>query len=200
MDRVWKTGGNKKQKKVFEFLFACAISTILLFQEASMAAENSFDIVSKIDMAEVTNAVTQAMKEIGQRFDFKGSKSNITQEKDALVVVSDDDYKLKSVIDILQNKLVKRGVPIKNVSYGKVEAALAGTVRQRLALQQGIPTDKAKEIVKAIKDSKIKVQASIQADQVRVSGKSRDDLQTVIQLLKGKEFGIELQYDNYRSA
>ena len=165
-----------------------------------MATENSFDIVSKIDMAEVTNAVTQAMKEIGQRFDFKGSKSNITQEKDALVVVSDDDYKLKSVIDILQNKLVKRGVPTKNVSYGKVEAALAGTVRQRLTLQQGIPTDKAKEIVKAIKDSKIKVQASIQAHQVRVSGKSRDDLQTVMQLLKGREFGIELQYDNYRSS
>jgi uncharacterized protein YajQ (UPF0234 family) len=165
-----------------------------------MAAENSFDIVSKIDMSEVTNAVTQAMKEISQRFDFKGSKSNISQEKDALVIISDDEYKLKSVVDILQNKLVKRGVPIKNVSYGKVEAALAGTVRQRLTLQQGIPTDKAKEIVKAIKDSKIKVQASIQADQVRVSGKSRDDLQDVIQLLKGKEFGIELQFDNYRST
>ncbi len=165
-----------------------------------MAAENSFDVVSKINMAEVTNAVTQAMKEISQRFDFKGSKSNITEEKDALVIVSDDEYKLKSVIDILQNKLVKRGVPIKNVSYGKVEAALGGTVRQRLTLQQGIPTDKAKEIVKAIKDSKIKVQAAIQADQVRVSGKSRDDLQSVIQLLKGRDFGIELQFDNYRST
>ena len=165
-----------------------------------MAAENSFDVVSKINMSEVTNAVSQAMKEIGQRFDFKGSKSNITQEKDALVIVSDDEFKLKSVIDILQTKLVKRGVPIKNVSYGKVEAALAGTVRQRLALQQGVPTDKAKEIVKTIKDSKIKVQASIQADQVRVSGKSRDDLQSVIQLLKGKDFGIELQFENYRST
>jgi len=165
-----------------------------------MAAENSFDIVSKINMSEVTNAVSQAMKEISQRFDFKGSKSDITQEKDALVIVSDDEYKLKSVLDILQTKLVKRGVPIKNVSYGKIEAALAGTVRQRLTLQQGIPTDKAKEIVKTIKDAKIKVQASIQADQVRVSGKSRDDLQTVIQLLKGKEFGIELQFDNYRST
>jgi len=165
-----------------------------------MAAENSFDIVSKINMSEVTNAVTQAMKEIGQRFDFKGSKSNITEEKDALVVVSDDEYKLKSVIDILQTKLVKRGVPVKNLSFGKVEAALSGTVRQRLSLQQGIPTDKAKEIVKAIKDSKIKVQASIQADQVRVSGKSRDELQSVIQLLKGKEFSIELQFDNYRST
>jgi uncharacterized protein YajQ (UPF0234 family) len=165
-----------------------------------MAAENSFDIVSKIDMSEVTNAVTQSMKEIGQRFDFKGSKSNITQEKDALVVVSDDEFKLKSVIDILQNKLVKRGVPVKNLTYGKMEAALGGTVRQRIALQQGIPTDKAKEIVKAIKDSKIKVQGAIQADQVRVSGKNRDDLQSVIQLLKGRDFGIALQFENYRST
>jgi hypothetical protein len=165
-----------------------------------MAIENSFDIVSKINMAEVTNAVSQAMKEIGQRFDFKGSKSNITQEKDALVIVSDDEYKLKSVVDILQTKLVKRGVPVKNLSFGKMESALAGTVRQRLGLQQGIPTDKAKEIVKAIKDSKMKVQAAIQADQVRVSGKSRDDLQAAIQLLKGKDFGIELQFENYRSS
>jgi len=165
-----------------------------------MAAENSFDVVSKIDMAEVTNAVSQALKEIGQRFDFKGSKSNITQEKDALVVVSDDEYKLKSVIDILQTKLVKRGVPVKNLSYGKLESALAGTMRQKITLQQGIPTDKAKEVVKAIKDSKIRVQASIQADQVRVTGKSRDDLQTVIQLLKGKDFGIELQFDNFRNT
>ncbi len=165
-----------------------------------MAAENSFDIVSKIDMAEVTNAVSQAMKEISQRFDFKGSKSNIAQEKDALVIISDDEYKLRSVVDILQTKLVKRGVPIKNLSYGKVEAALAGTVRQRLTLQQGIPTDKAKEIVKAIKDAKMKVQASIQSDQVRVSGKNRDDLQAVIQLLKGKEFNLELQFTNYRST
>lgn len=165
-----------------------------------MAAENSFDIVSKINMSEVTNAVTQTLKEIGQRFDFKGSKSNITQEKEALVIISDDEYKLKSVIDILQTKLVKRGVPVKNLSYEKIEAALAGTVRQRVSLQQGIPTDKAKEIVRAIKDSKIKVQAAIQAEQVRVSGKNRDDLQTVIQLLKGKEFGIELQFENYRST
>jgi cyclic-di-GMP-binding protein len=165
-----------------------------------MAAENSFDVVSKIDMAEVTNAVTQALKEIGQRFDFKGSKSNITQEKDDLVVVSDDEYKLKSVIDILQGKLVKRGVPTRNISYGKLEPALSGTVRQRLTLQQGIPIDKAKEVVKAIKDSKIRVQASIQSDQVRVTGKSRDDLQTVIQLLKGKDFGIELQFENFRNT
>jgi uncharacterized protein YajQ (UPF0234 family) len=165
-----------------------------------MAAENSFDIVSKIEMTEVTNAVTQAMKEISQRFDFKGSKSDIAQEKEALVIVSDDEYKLKSVIDILQGKLVKRGVPVKNLTYGKVEPALGGTVRQRITLQQGIPTDKAKEIVKAIKDAKMKVQASIQADQVRVSGKNRDDLQAVIALLKGREFGIELQFTNYRST
>ncbi len=165
-----------------------------------MAAENSFDVVSKIDMAEVTNAVTQAMKEIGQRFDFKGSKSNITREKDELVVASDDEYKLKSVIDILQAKLVKRGVPTRNISYGKLEPALSGTIRQRLTLQQGIPVDKAKEVVKAIKDAKIKVQASIQSDQVRVSGKSRDDLQTVIQFLKGKDFGIELQFENFRNT
>ncbi len=165
-----------------------------------MAAENSFDVVSKIDMAEVTNAVTQAMKEIGQRFDFKGSKSNITQEKDELVIASDDEYKLKSVIDILQGKLVKRGVPTRNISYGKLEPALSGTIRQRLALQQGIPIDKAEEVVKAIKDAKIKVQASIQSDQVRVSGKSRDDLQTVIQLLKGRDFGIELQFENFRNT
>ncbi len=165
-----------------------------------MAAENSFDVVSKIEMPEVTNAVAQAMKEIGQRFDFKGSKSDISQEKDALVIISDDEYKLKSVVDILQGKLVKRGVPVKNLSFGKIEPALGGTVRQRVALQQGIPADKAKEIVKTIKDTKIKVQASIQADQVRVSGKNRDDLQSVIQLLKGKDFGIELQFTNYRSS
>lgn len=165
-----------------------------------MAAENSFDIVSKIDMAEVTNAVNQAMKEIGQRFDFKGSRSSITQEKDGIVIISDDEYKLKSVVDILQVKLVKRGVPIKNLSYGKVEPAQAGTVRQRISIQQGIPTEKAKDIVKAIKDTKLKVQASIQADQVRVSGKSRDDLQAVIQTLKAKDFGLELQFTNYRSA
>jgi hypothetical protein len=165
-----------------------------------MAAENSFDIVSKIEMTEVTNAVTQTMKEIGQRFDFKGSKSDITQEKEALVIISDDEYKLKSVVDILQGKLVKRGVPVKNLSFGKIEPALGGTVRQRVTLQQGIPTDKAKEIVKAIKDTKIKVQASIQADQVRVAGKNRDDLQSIIQLLKGKDFGVELQFTNYRST
>lgn len=165
-----------------------------------MAAENSFDIVSKIDLAEVTNAVTQAVKEIGQRFDFKGSRSSITEEKDGLVIISDDEYKLKSVVDILQNKLVKRGVPLKNLTYNKAEPAAGGTVRQRVTLVSGIPQDRAKEIVKAIKDAKIKVQASIQSDQVRVSGKNRDDLQTVIQMLKGRDFGVELQFTNYRST
>ncbi len=165
-----------------------------------MAAENSFDIVSKIEMTEVTNAVTQAVKEISQRFDFKGSKSSITQEKDALVIVSDDEYKLKSVVDILQGKLVKRGVPLKNLDYEKVEPAAGGTVRQRVKLVSGIPQDKAKEIVKAIKDTKLKVQAAIQSDQVRVSGKNRDDLQSVIAMLKGRDFGVELQFVNYRSS
>jgi len=165
-----------------------------------MAAENSFDIVSKIDMSEVTNAVTQAMKEISQRFDFKGSKTNITEEKDALVILSDDEFKLNSVVDILKGKLVKRNVPVKNLTYGKIESSLGGTVRQRVTIQQGIPTDKAKDVVKAIKDAKMKVQASIQSDQVRVTGKNRDDLQAVIQLLKGKDFGVDLQFTNYRST
>ena len=163
-----------------------------------MAAENSFDVVSKIDMAEVTNAVTQTLKEISQRFDFKGSKSAITQEKDALIIVSDDDYKLKSVIDILQGKLVKRGVPTRNLDYGKVEPALGGTVRQKVTLQKGIPTEKAREIVKIVKGSKIKVQVAIQGDQLRVSGKNRDDLQAVIRLLKETDLGIDMQFTNYR--
>jgi cyclic-di-GMP-binding protein len=165
-----------------------------------MAAENSFDVVSKINRSEVTNAVAQTMKEIGQRFDFKGSASNITEEKDALIIVSDDEFKLKSVIDILRGKLVKRGVPVKNLSFGKTEAALGGAVRQRVTLQQGVPQERAKELVKAIKDSKLKVQAAIQADQVRVSGKSRDDLQAAIALLKKGDFGVELQFENYRSV
>jgi len=163
-----------------------------------MAAENSFDVVSKIDMAEVTNAVTQTLKEISQRFDFKGSKSAITQEKDALIIISDDDYKLKSVIDILQGKLVKRGVPTRNLSYGKVEPALGGTVRQKVELQKGIPSEKAREIVKIIKGTKIKVQAAIQGDQLRVSGKNRDDLQAVIKTLRETDLGIDMQFTNYR--
>ncbi|MDH4100072.1 MAG: YajQ family cyclic di-GMP-binding protein [Nitrospirota bacterium] len=163
-----------------------------------MASESSFDIVSKIDMQELDNAVNQAMKEIGQRFDFKGSKSSIAIEKEELVLVSDDDQKMKSVVDVLQSKLVKRNIPLKALTYGKVEPAAGSTVRQRITLQQGIPTDKAKEIVKIVKNSKIKVQAAIQGDQVRVTGKSRDDLQAVIQLLKGEDLGIDMQFTNYR--
>ena len=164
-----------------------------------MASEASFDIVSKVDMQEVNNAVRQAMKEIETRFDFKGSKSSIELEKDELVVVSDDEYKLKSVIDILQGKLVKRGVPIRNLEYGKVEPAALGTVRQRIRLKQGIDQDAAKKINTIIRDSKLKVKSQIQGDQIRVSGKSRDDLQAVIRMLKEADVGIELQFTNYRS-
>jgi len=165
-----------------------------------MSKENSFDIVSVIEMQEVVNAVNQAMMEIRQRFDFKGSKSDIKlEEKDKkIVLISDDEYKIKSVIDILQTKLVKRGVSLKALKYDKVEPATGGTVRQVITLQQGIPVEKAKEIVKIIKDTKLKVQAQIQGEQVRVAGKSRDDLQGVIALLRGKDMGIDLQFVNYR--
>jgi len=164
-----------------------------------MASEASFDIVSKVDMQELNNAVRQAEKEIETRFDFKGSKSSITIEKDELVVVSDDEYKLKSVIDILQSKMVKRGVPIRNLEYGKIEPAAMGTVRQRIKLKQGIDQEAAKKINTMIRDSKLKVKSQIQGDQIRVSGKSRDDLQAVIRMLKAADVGLELQFTNYRS-
>jgi uncharacterized protein YajQ (UPF0234 family) len=162
-------------------------------------AEHSFDIVSKVDLQEVSNAAHQAMKEIGQRFDFKGSKSSIELDKgkNEIHLVSDDEYKLKSVVDILQSKLIKRKVPIKSLNYGKIESALSGTVKQVVTLQQGIQTDKAKEIVKTIKDAKLKVQSEIQKDQVRVKAKKIDDLQTVINLLKEKDLGIHMEYVNY---
>ena len=163
-------------------------------------AENTFDIVSKVDLQEVSNAIQNALKEIHTRFDLKDSKSNIQVEgKDAIILTSQDDYKLKAVNDILQGKLVKRGVPIKALTYGAVEAAAGSTVRQKITMQQGIPTDKAKEIVKVIKDSKKKVQASIQGDSVRVSGKDRDTLQEIITVLRGRDFGIDMQFTNYRS-
>lgn len=163
-------------------------------------AENSFDIVSKVDLQEVSNAIQQALKEIHQRFDLKDSKSNIELEgKDAIILTSADDFKLKAVTDILQAKLVKRGVPLKSLDYGKIEPAASSTVRQRVAMQQGIPTEKAKEIVKAIKDTKKKAQASIQGDTVRVSSKDRDSLQDIISMLKQKDFGIDMQFTNYRS-
>lgn len=165
-----------------------------------MADQNSFDVVSEVNIQEVKNALDQTVKELQQRFDFKGSKSRVTLEEEdkALVIVSDDDAKLKSVIDILQSKLVKRGVSLKALDYGKVEQALAGTVRQRVAITQGIASDKARDITKAIRDGKFKVQAQIQGDQLRVTSKSRDELQAVIAFLKEKDFGIPIQFTNYR--
>jgi uncharacterized protein YajQ (UPF0234 family) len=162
--------------------------------------ENSFDVVSRIDLQEVSNAIQQALKEIHQRFDLKDSHSDIQLEgKDAIVLSSADDYKLKAVNDVFQGKLVKRHVPLKGLSYGAIEPAASGTVRQRISLQQGIPVEKAREIVKQIKDSKKKVQASIQGDTVRVSSKDRDTLQEIIALLKQRDFGIDMQFVNYRT-
>jgi uncharacterized protein YajQ (UPF0234 family) len=163
--------------------------------------DNSFDVVSVVDMPEVLNAVQQARKEMQTRFDLKGSNSEIDlNEKDKKIVVhSVDDFKLKAVVDVLQQKLAKRKVPLKNFSYGPIISAAGSTVRQEINIQSGIPIEKSREIVKKIKDSKIKVQASIQGDLVRVSGKSRDLLQEVIHLLKGADFGLELQFTNYRT-
>ena len=163
-----------------------------------MAQEFSFDIVSKTDMQEVANAVNQAQKELAQRFDFKGSKSSIELSAEEIVLVSDDEGKLRSVKDILESKLVKRQVALKAIDYQKIEAAQMGTVRQKAKIVQGIESEKAKAIVKAIKDAKLKVQASIQSDQVRVVGRSKDDLQKAISLVKGNDFGIPIQFTNYR--
>ena len=165
-----------------------------------MADEHSFDVVCEVNMQEVLNAVDQAMKEIGQRFDFKGSKSSIELDrgKGTITLISDDEMKLKSVIDILQTKLVKRGVSLKALTYGKIEPAAGNTVRQLITLQQGIPQEKAKEIVKLIKDTKLKVSAEIQKDQVRVKAKKIDNLQAIMAKLKEKDFGIALQFANYR--
>jgi hypothetical protein len=165
-----------------------------------MAAENSFDIVSKVDMQEVRNAIDQAIKEVRTRFDLKDSKSDITLEgEDAIQLASIDEYKLQAVTEILRQKLVKRGVSLKALTFGKVEPAAGSSVRQKISLQQGIAGEKAKEIVRIIKDSKKKVQASIQGDTVRISGKDRDSLQEVIALLKGRDLGIDMQFTNYRS-
>lgn len=164
-----------------------------------MAKENSFDIVSKTDYNEVTNALNQTSKEISQRFDFKGSKATVELQQKDLMLAAEDETKLRNMNDILQSKLVKRGISLKALDYQKIEPAAGGTVRQLVKVQQGIPTDKAKEVVKFIKDGKYKVQASIQGETVRVSGKDRDTLQEVISALKGKDFGIDMQFDNYRS-
>jgi len=162
--------------------------------------ENTFDVVSKIDLQEVSNAIQQALKEIHTRFDLKDSKSTIELEgKDAIVLHSIDEFKLKSINDVFQQKLVKRGVPLKGLTYGAVESAAGGTAKQRITMQQGIPIEKAREIVKTIKDTKKKVNASIQGDLVRVSGKDRDTLQEIISLLRQRDFGIDMQFTNYRT-
>jgi len=164
-----------------------------------MAQQNSFDIVSQIDLAEVNNALNQTVKEVRQRFDFKGSHADVVLEKHELVLSAEDETKLKNMNDILQQKLVRRGAPLKALDYGKIEPAAGSTVRQRVAIQEGIPQEKAKEVVRFIKDSKAKVQASIQGDVVRVTGKDRDTLQDIIAKLKEKDFGIHMQFTNYRS-
>ena len=166
--------------------------------EDVVASEHSFDVVSSIDLQEVDNAVQQAAKEIGQRYDFRGSSAGIRREEHALVLEAADDYKLKAVADILAQRLASRKVPLKGLSFDKPQAASGGTVRQQVQLQQGIPLENAKEIVKALKGAKLKVQASIQGDQVRVRGKSRDELQAAIQILKDLALPIDMQFTNYR--
>jgi uncharacterized protein YajQ (UPF0234 family) len=165
-----------------------------------MAELNSFDVVSRVDMQEVKNALDQTMKEVRQRFDFKGSKTDLTlkEKEKELVVLSDDEYKLKAVLDILKGKFVKRGVSLRALTYGKMEEALGGTVRQVITIQSGLADDKARAISKEIRDGKFKVQAQIQSDQIRVQSKSKDELQAVIAFLKQKDFGIDLQFVNYR--
>jgi len=165
-----------------------------------MAADHTFDIVSKVNLQEVLNAVDQSMKEIRQRFDFKGSKSNIEldQGNSEITIISDDEYKLKAVTDVLQGKLVKRKVSLKALEYGKIEDAASSTMRQVIKLQQGIPIEKSKEIVKMVKNAKMKVQTEIQGDQVRVKGKKIDDLQTVISMINEKDMGIHMECINFR--
>ncbi len=165
-----------------------------------MAQENSFDIVSKVDLQEVRNAIDQAIKEIRQRFDLKDSHSQITLESNtAMQLASDGEYHLEAVKEILGQKLVRRGVSLKNLTYEKMEQASGKSVRQKINLQQGIPAEKAKEIVRLVKESKRKVQASIQGDTVRISSKDRDELQAIIALLRGRDLGIDLQFTNYRT-
>ena len=163
-----------------------------------MAQDNSFDIVSKVDFPEVSNAVTMAMKEIATRYDFKGSKSSVTLEKEDLVLVSDDEYKLDQLKDVLISKLIKRNVPIKNLEYGKIEGASGGTVRQRAKLIQGIDKEQAKKINTIIKNSGLKVKSQIQDDQIRVTGKNRDDLQAIIAAVRGADLSIDVQFLNFR--
>jgi uncharacterized protein YajQ (UPF0234 family) len=167
-----------------------------------MAAENSFDVVSKVEIQEVKNAIEQATKEVNARFDLKNSKSTITLEggDENILLASQDEYTIKAVTEILQQKMVKRGISLKNLEYEKIEPAANSSVRQKVKLKQGIQSDAAKKIVAAIKDSKLKAQASIQGETVRVVSKDRDVLQQIITLLKGKDIGMELQFTNYRSS
>jgi hypothetical protein len=161
-------------------------------------AANSFDIVSTVDLQEVRNAIGQAEKEVATRYDLKKSGAKIELADDAIVVSAPDDYTLKAVRDVLEGRLVKRSVPLKALSWGTVDQALGGTVRQRASLQKGIPTEKAREIVKLVKGSKLKVQTAIQGDQLRVTGKNKDDLQSVIEMLGETDLGIDMQFTNYR--
>jgi cyclic-di-GMP-binding protein len=161
-------------------------------------AESSFDVVSSVDLQEVKNAISQAMKEITTRFDLKGTGSDVSLQGEEIVITSADEFKMKAVRDVLETRLVKRNVPLKALTFGTMDKALGGTVRQKVSMQKGIPTDKAREIVKIIKNSKLKVQAAIQGDQVRVSGKNKDDLQSVMQSLKAADLGIDMQFTNYR--
>lgn len=164
-----------------------------------MAKENSFDIVSKTDYAEIDNALNQTLKEVSQRFDFKGSKATVELADKDLIMSAEDETRLRNMNDILQSKFIKRGISLKALDYQKIEPAAGGSVRQTVKIQQGIPIEKAKEIVKYIKDAKLKVQASIQGETIRVSGKDRDTLQETIAALKAKDFGIDMQFDNYRT-
>jgi hypothetical protein len=161
-------------------------------------AESSFDVVSSVDLQEVKNAISQAMKEITTRFDLKGTGSEVVLSGEEIVLTSSDEFKMKAVRDVLEERLVKRSVPLKALTFGTIEKALGATARQKVTLQKGIPSEKAREIVKLIKGTKLKVQASIQGDQVRVSGKNKDDLQSVMRLLKGTDLGIDMQFTNYR--
>jgi len=164
-----------------------------------MASNCSFDVVSEVDLQEVDNAINQAKKEVAQRYDFKGSKAEIHLDKEEIKIIAEDDFRIKNIVDIIQEKMVKRKVPLKSLDYGKIEPASGAMVKQQVKIQRGIDKEKGKEIVAAIKASKLKVQGQIMDDQVRVTGKNKDDLQQAIQLLKSKDFGVELQFTNFRS-
>ena len=164
-----------------------------------MSKDNTFDIVSRVELQEIDNALNQVMKEIRSRFDFKGSKSSVEYVEDVIIIHADNDFKLKSVVEILEAKMVKRGINLKSLRYGKIEKAAGDSVRQKVDVVQGVDKDLAREIVKLVKDAKLKVQATFQDDQVRVSGKNRDDLQKIINLIREKDWEIPLQFVNMRT-